>query len=167
MENEIKVKKIVRIIIITFIIIIAVIIGIYFFNQHLIKVNTQKFEKYLKDNNYSTDPTDDLYYTVLENNHILTKTTKLSEQQNSLIYVSYDSNGDITGGLELYGINSYGNQGISYLKSTYKKKKFDCKIVTSVGLEAKCNLLKQETEKFEKEMKSIFQNSKTNPKFIK
>ncbi|MBR3199272.1 MAG: sigma factor regulator N-terminal domain-containing protein [Bacilli bacterium] len=167
MENEEKIKRIVRIIIISFIIIIAIIIGLHYLNKYLTKTNTKRFEKYLEDNNYSTDPNDEIYYTILKDDHILTKTTKLSEEQNSLIYVNYDSNGDITGTLELYGINAYGKQGISYLKSTYKNKKFDCQIITSAGLEAKCNLLKQETDKFEKEMKQILKKSKVNPKLIK
>ena len=108
MENEEKIKRIVRIIIISFIIIIAIIIGLHYLNKYLTKTNTKRFEKYLEDNNYSTDPNDEIYYTILKDDHILTKTTKLSEEQNSLIYVNYDSNGDITGTLELYGINAYG-----------------------------------------------------------
>ena len=165
MKEGKKIVKIIRWTVFLFILIFASIICIYFLNKHLVNTNTEKFKNYI-NKNYELNPTKNIYYSIFDNDYILTKTSKISSETNSLIYVSYKKDGTIIGGLELYGINSYGTQGISYLKSTYKNKKFDCKIITSVGLEAKCNLLKQETDKFEKEMKDIFKKSKTNPKFI-
>lgn len=169
MDDELKIKKIkkiIRLIIIIFILIVSISVGIYYYHKHLIKVNTERFEKYITNNNYSSDINDEIYYTLYTDGHILTKTTKLDENVNSNVSVSYDNDGKISGTLELYGTNIYGNVGVSYLKSTYQSKKFDCEFISNKGFTAKCNILKTKSEEFEKEMKDIFKNSKTKAKYI-
>lgn len=164
MEKENLIKTITKIIIALIIISIISIIGLNFYKKYLIKENTKNFKKYIKENIKNTD---EITYTILKEKHILTKTIKLDKKINSNVSVSYDSDGKITGTLQLYGKNKYGIEGISYLKSTLKNQKFDCEFISNKGYTARCDILKEKSEEFEKEMKTIFKNSNTKAKYIK
>lgn len=155
-------KKLIRnTLLIIVILIIIIVIGI----TTLTKTNTNKFKEYI-NNNYETDTEKDIYYTVYNENYILTKTTKLDKNLNSFVSVSINKKNEIEGKLELLGKNKYGNNGVSYLKSTYKNKKFNCEFVTNNGYSPRCDILKKQTEEFEKEIKEIYKKSKTIPIFI-
>lgn len=166
MEDTNKSKKIIRLII-AFIILLALIItGIYFYTKTQEEINTKQFKKYIK-NNFNTNTKNDIYYTIYTNKNILTKTIKIDNNTNSLVTISFNKKNEIKGKLELFGTNKYGNEGISYLESTYKNKKFECKFISNNGYKARCDILKEKTEEFEKEINTIFKKSKTKLKYIK
>ena len=166
MEDTNKSKKIVKIIITFIILLILTVIGAYFYIKKQEEINTSRFEKYINNNN-DTDNTHSTYYTVYTNNNILTKTIKIDNNTNSLVTISFNKKNEIKGKLELFGTNKYGNEGISYLESTYKNKKFECKFISNNGYKARCDILKEKTEEFEKEINTIFKKSKTKLKYIK
>lgn len=167
--EDIKEKNIVTIIRIIVIIAIITIIGIIAYNyykKNLIKKSTKDFEKYITSN-YETNKEEKIYYIPLKQKHILTKNTKLNDNDNSNVSISYNEDKSITGTLEIHGKNNYGINGVSYLKSTLKNNDFDCQIISNKGYTARCDLLKKYTEEFKTEIKEIFKKSKINPNYIK
>ena len=78
----------------------------------------------------------------------------------------FNKKNEIKGKLELFGTNKYGNEGMLYLESTYKNKKYDCKIISNSGYKTRCDILKKQSTEFEKEIKEIIKKSKTNIKYI-
>lgn len=161
-KNIIIIKKIGIILIITLVLILisTLILPI------LIKENNKKFEKFI-NNNYSTDSNDDIFYTPLKRNSILTKVTKIDGDKYIKIAIDYKNKNNIDGTLEAHGKNKYGIEGVSYIKSTYKNKKFECNIISNKGYTVRCDLLKKHTLNFEKEMKKILKKAKTNELLLK
>lgn len=160
--EEINNKKTIKTIIIS---VIAIIIIITIIIIILTNINTKNFKNYV-EKNYETNPKKTTYYTVYNENYILTKTTKLDKKVKSLVSISINKKGVIEGKLNLFGENKYGYNGVSYLKSTYNNKKFDCEFVSNDGYTARCDILKEKTKEFEKEIKKIYKKSKTTPIFI-
>lgn len=146
--------------------IIILIIGFNIYSKKMTEINTKKFKNYI-NNNFNTDSSKSTYYQILSNNYILTKITKFENSPNSLVSISYNKKNEILGELKLYGKNKYGNEGISYLKSTYKNNKFTCDFVSNNGYKARCDILKKKTEELKKEMKDIIKNSKVKIKYLK
>lgn len=165
MEDYNKEKRITKNIIIIISIIILLIIGIIIYINIATKSNTKKFKKYI-ENNYDTDINSSIYYTVYNDKYILSKTTKLDNTLNSKVTININKEKKITGTLELFGTNKYGNEGISYLESTYKNKKFECNFISNKGYKARCDILKKYSTEFEKEFNEILKKSKTKFRYI-
>lgn len=164
-DTNIVMTKIKKIGIITILLVITIII-ITLIISSMIKSNNKKFEKYI-NNNYSTNPNDEIYYTPLKKESILTKVTKINDDLYLKIEINYKNKNNIEGSLEAHGKNKYGIEGVSYLKSKYKNKNFECNIISNKGYTVKCDILKKYTINFEKEMKQIIKKSKTNELLLK
>lgn len=157
-------NNIIKIIITIIILTIIIVIGSIYYKKYQVKKNKERLKNYINEN-YNQDSK--ITYSLFEENNILTKTIKLDDTINSNISISYNNKDNITGTLEIYGTNIYGNEGISYLKSTYINKKFKCQLISNDGFQARCDLLKKHSIEFEKEIKEIFNKSNTKPKYLK
>lgn len=162
MEDTNKREKIIKIIVVSITILVILTTGVQIYKE---LVDTPKFKKYI-NNNYETDDKSDIYYTVYNGKNILTKTIKIDNNLNSKVILSLNKKNEIKGKLELFGTNKYGSEGMLYLESTYKNKKFDCKIISNNGYKTRCDILKKHTIDFEKEIKEILKKLKTNIKYI-
>lgn len=166
MKKNIILKKISKITIANIFLIIIIIIIIHSYIKKQETINTQKFSNYISKN-YNTNNENDIYYAPYYNGNILTKTIKIDTNLNSIVSISLNRKKEIIGQLEIFGKNKYGVEGISYLESTYKNKKFECNFISNNGYKARCDILKKQTIIFEKEIKEILKKSKTKLKYIK
>lgn len=178
MEDENKIKKIMKIILIVIILIAIGAIGIFIYNKYQTQANTNKFNNYLKNNNYQKND-EGIYYKTNTNNKITTtdkagskeyifaRTTSEEGTNYITTTIEYkkDESIDITYQIEGYAPN--GNYGILFQEGTYTKEKFDCKIVTNVGFDTECDTMKKQAKDYEKEIENILNQNKINTKYIK
>jgi len=174
-DTNIKWLKCFKIIIIVLIILIVSIVGFLYFMK---KVNTENFHNYLSENDYKKkdgiyqkriiDGEETLRYKALSKEFIISKEIAREDDDGYFdLSLQYEKNGNIKIGFQLEGFNKNNAYGILYQTGNYNDGKFDCKIVSGEGYDAKCDVMKKEAEKFNKQVQSIFEENHINAKFIK
>ena len=178
MENYEKVKKTIRYIIIGIILIIIIIIAILFYNNWQAQENNNRLYNYLEANNYQQNA-DGIYYKT--NNLNNTTTTdkaitqeylfarNISKENDNYTSISLQFTKDKTINIiyQEEGFDQKNNYGILFQEGTYKDGKFECKIVTNKNFNTKCDLMKEQAQEYDKEIKQILKSNKIDPKHIK
>ncbi len=178
MEDENKAKKIINRTIIIIIIALALVIGIIIYKNIQIKINNDRFTTYIKNNNYKKDENgiytktttsgnESTTYQAIIDQYLLTKEKKTSTNTEvTSIVISYKQDGTIETSYKLEGYNQEGEIGTLYQKGTYKNNDFKCEIINNSGFKTQCPQMKQEAQKFEKEINKIFEDNNINVKYI-
>ena len=178
MEDENKVKQIMKIIIIIIILIAVTIIGLFIYNQYQTQANTNKFNTYLKNNNYQKND-EGIYYKTNSSSKITTtdkagsqeyifaRTISEDDTNYTTTTIEYKKDKSIEITYQIEGFAPDGNYGILFQKGTYTKDNFDCKIVTNIGFDTECDTMKKQAQDYEKEINNILEQNKINVKYIK
>lgn len=178
MEDENKAKKIINRIIILIIITLVIVLGIIIYKNIQAKLNNDRFNTYIKNNNYKKDENGiytktintengNTIYQAIIDQYLLTKEqTTSTDTEFTSIVISYKQDGTIETSYKLEGYNQEGEIGTLYQKGTYKNNDFKCEIVNNNGFKTQCPKMKQEAQKFEKEIKKIFEDNNINVKYI-
>ena len=179
MEDENKIGKLIKIIITIVLIIvilaISIIIGINLYNKHLTTTNTESFNNYLNKAGYAnnegylakttSEENYNIQYTALYDNALITK-IMTSNDKSTKINLQFLPNQNIKVEYQYVGKNKNNIYGVFFQRGTLKKGKFDCKIITGNNYTSKCDVMKKETDKFNKEVKKIFKENNIDPKYI-
>jgi len=159
---------------IVIVVLILLIVGYIFLMK---KINTDRFENYLTENNFIQK--DDiylkkvkrdkntLYYKAYSDEFIFSK--EITQEKGEDYYdlsLQYEKNGNIKIGFQLEGYNKQGAYGILYQEGSYKNGEFDCKVISGEGYDAKCDYMKEEAEKFNNEVKKLFKDNHINVNYI-
>ncbi len=178
MEDENKVKTVFRAIIIFLIIAIIIIIGIQIYNNWQNKQNNERLYNYLDKNNYKQNE-DGIYYKTkksgnttvtdkaISSEYLFSRDTLTEAKNYTTMSVQYKKNKTIKITYQIEGFDQNNNYGILFQKGTYKNGKFNCEIVTNIDFKTKCNLMKKEAQKYEKEINNILKSQNINPSHIK
>lgn len=178
MEDENRGKVV--IIIIGVVVAIALIIGIVFaiYNAVMTNKNTDDFYSYLlkegyKDNGDGTytktidKDEQNIQYLFTKTSFVISKEITDNNETPMSILLTYKSNSEVEGSLEIYGNNPSGVYGSTLQTSTYKNNDFQCDILIDKGFGSKCDILKEETDKFAEEVNDLLEHSNTQAKYIK
>lgn len=180
MEDENKVKKTIKIVVIS-IIIITIGILIFFITNNILKnTNTTNFTNYLKTQGYKQDELGNytkqivekntiIDYMFYKNDAVLSKSiTKTSNNNTNYITYTYNSNNIIDIYYNIQGKNNAGTYSSGIQTATYniKNKKYSCEIILANDFDSKCNQFKSEAIKFQKEVEEILSKSNSNARFI-
>jgi len=174
-DNNIKWLKYFKIIIIVLVVFIVSIVGYLFIMK---KINTENFHNYLSKNEYKkkdgiyqkkiNDGNETLRYKALSEEFIISKEIAREEDDGYFdLSLQYEKNGNIKIGFQLEGFNKNNAYGILYQNGNYNDGKFDCKVVSGEGYDARCGIMKKEAIKFDKEVKKLFEENGIRAKFIK
>lgn len=180
MEDENKVKKIMKIIIILIIVIALIIAAIFIYRNYQINSNNNKLETYLQENNYieneygvlskeETNENETITYKALYPNCIISKeisTTENNGQNKIKISMRYNNDNSISMDLQLDGYNKDNNYGILFQQAILINDEFTCEIVTGDNFTTKCDTMKTEAQEFYNEINQILENNNINPKYI-
>ena len=181
MEDENKVKKIIKIVIISIVIIIIGILIFFITNNILKNTNTANYTDYLKSQGYKQDELGDytkqvpiengtIYYTFYKDDSILSKTiVKVTENDKNYTTFTYNNSGDINISYNIQGMNNSNVYSTGIQEATYniKNKKYSCEITLANDFDSKCNQFKSQAITFQKEVEDILNKSNSNAKYIK
>lgn len=177
MEDENKFAKIPKIIKITLTIIIIITVAIIAYWQIQIHINNQNLYDYLKANDYKQN-SDNIYFKTetestttttdkaISSEYLFARDITHDDDTYSFISLQYQKDGTINITYQMEGFDSENNYGVLYQEGTYKGGKFECNIVTNTNFKTKCNQMKQEAQKYNKEIENILTNNKINLKFV-
>ena len=178
MEDENKAKKIINGIIIIIIVTLVIVLGIIIYKNIQIKLNNDRFNTYIKNNNYqknengiytktiNTENGNTIYQAIIDQYLLTKQQTTSTDTKFTSIITSYKLDGTIETSYKLEGYTSDGNIGTLYQKSTYKNNEFKCEIINNNGFKTQCPKMKEEAQKFEKEINEIFEENNINVKYI-
>lgn len=178
MEDENKVKTVFKFIITFLIIAIIIVIGIQIYNSWQNKQNNERLYNYLKENKYKQNENGIYYKTEKKGNttitdkaisseYLFSRDTLKEEKNYTTISLQYKKNKTIKITYQIEGFDQNNNYGILFQKGTYKNGKFNCEIITNIDFKTKCDVMKQEAQKYEKEINNLLKSQNINPNHIK
>lgn len=174
-DKHLNLLKYIKIGIISIILIIIVVFGYLFIMK---QINNNKFVSYLEKQNYTKDKYN-VYYKETKTNtetiinkafakeYVMYKnSTSFKDKNFTNISLQYDKNGNVKIIYKLESLSDTMEVNVLQQEGTYKKDKFECKILVNHGLETQCDLMEKEAKKYEKEIKDILKENKINSKYL-
>ena len=179
MEDENKVKKIMKYVIIAIIIIAIITIGFFIYRNIQININTNKLYSYLEKSNYTKN--DENYYqkkSETENKTITdiagTKEfvfarniTTSTDQEYSKIFMQYNNDNTIDITYSSEKLTNDKQISTSSQKGKLKDNKFSCDIISGNNNNISCDIIKKEAENYHKEIEKIIKDNKINLNYVK